>query len=64
MRIAGVLVFLLAITVPALAGGMLAEGDSFPAWTATSQEGKPVSSADYEGRAYLLWFYPKAMTPG
>ena len=45
-------------------GKMLAVGDSFPAWTLPDQTGKPVSSTDMAGKTYLLWFFPKAMTPG
>ena len=48
----------------ALAAGMLKPGDAFPAWKLTDQAGKEVSSADLAGTTYLLWFFPKAMTPG
>ena len=64
MRTAGALALVLSLAAPAFAGEMLAQGDVFPSWTATDEAGKPVSSADYEGRAYLLWFYPKASSPG
>jgi len=43
---------------------MLAAGDQFPAWKLTDHTGKEVSSSDLKGKTYLLWFYPKAMTPG
>jgi peroxiredoxin Q/BCP len=43
---------------------MLHEGDLFPAWTMKDHTGKIVSSSDLAGRTYLLWFYPKAQTPG
>lgn len=29
-----------------------------------NQDGEPVSSSDFAGRKYVLFFYPKAMTPG
>ncbi|MFP3882794.1 MAG: thioredoxin-dependent thiol peroxidase [Actinomycetota bacterium] len=29
-----------------------------------NQDGEPVSSSDLAGRKYVLFFYPKAMTPG
>ena len=29
-----------------------------------NQDGKPVSSADLAGRKYIMFFYPRAMTPG
>lgn len=43
---------------------LLAVGDAFPAWSLSDQTGATVSSTDLAGRSYLLWFYPKAMTPG
>ena len=48
----------------ARAGGVLAAGDAFPQWTLPDQTGKPVSSKDLAGKPYLVWFYPKAQTPG
>lgn len=58
------LLIALAFASPVLAKGLLARGDPFPAWTLTDQNGATVSSKDLAGRTYLLWFYPKAMTPG
>lgn len=46
------------------AAAMLGAGDPFPAWQARDQTGAAVSSKDLAGKTYLLWFYPKAMTPG
>jgi peroxiredoxin Q/BCP len=43
---------------------LLKVGDAFPAWTLPDHTGATVSSADLAGKTYLLWFYPKAMTPG
>jgi peroxiredoxin Q/BCP len=43
---------------------MLAEGAPFPAWKLRDQRGVEVSSADLAGKTYLLWYYPRAMTPG
>ncbi|MGE5235949.1 MAG: peroxiredoxin [Acidobacteriota bacterium] len=48
----------------AFAGGMLKPGETFPTWELQDQAGKRVSSADLKGKPYLLYFYPKAMTPG
>jgi peroxiredoxin Q/BCP len=54
-----------ALTVPLPAHAkMLAPGDSFPAWSLTDQTGAPVASKDLGGKSYLLWYYPKAETPG
>lgn len=61
------LMLLALLAVPAArldAAGLLAVGDTFPAWTLPDQTGAPVSSADLAGKPYLMWFYPKAMTPG
>ena len=40
------------------------EGSKAPAFELLDDEGKPFSSADLAGKAYVLWFYPKAATPG
>jgi thioredoxin-dependent peroxiredoxin len=58
------LVLSLALASTVYAGALLAPGDAFPAWTLTDQTGATVSSRDLAGKTYLLWFYPKAMTPG
>ncbi|MEW6335988.1 MAG: peroxiredoxin [Acidobacteriota bacterium] len=52
------------VAAAAAAGEMLKPGDPFPAWELTDHTGKAVSSKDLAGKTYLLWFYPKAMTPG
>ena len=43
---------------------MLSTGDVAPPFTATAHDGTTVSLNDYRGRMVLLWFYPKADTPG
>lgn len=43
---------------------MLAPGAPMAAFELRDQEGRMVSSTGLAGRRYLLWFYPKAMTPG
>jgi thioredoxin-dependent peroxiredoxin len=62
--ILSLLLLALALATPLYAGPLLAPGDAFPAWTLTDQAGASVSSRDLAGKTYLLWFYPKAMTPG
>ena len=42
----------------------LQPGDDAPDFTALDQTGSPVSLSDYKGRKVLLYFYPKADTPG
>lgn len=65
MRRFAPLAFLFTIlTGTARAGDGLKPGDPFPAWRLLDQKGEAVSSADLAGKTYLLWYYPKAMTPG
>ena len=52
------------LTGVVFAEGMLKPGDTFPAWELPNQNGSMVTSKDYAGKAYLLYFYPKAMTSG
>jgi peroxiredoxin Q/BCP len=46
------------------AGDVLRPGVAFPAWELTDHTGAKVASRDLAGKPYLIWFYPKAMTPG
>ena len=43
---------------------MLTVGQPAPDFTSKTHEGKTVSLLDFRGRKVLLWFYPKADTPG
>jgi peroxiredoxin Q/BCP len=43
---------------------MLEEGDSAPEFTLPDQTGEPVSLADLRGQTVVLYFYPRADTPG
>ena len=43
----------------------LQKGDTAPAFSLADQEGNTVSLADFAGKSrVVLYFYPKAMTPG
>ena len=42
----------------------LQPGDDAPDFTVLDQSGSPVSLSDFAGRKILLYFYPKAGTPG
>ena len=64
MRILLLLALLLPLAPRVDAAALLKPGDPFPAWTLRDQTGVKVSSADLAGKTYLLWFFPKAMTPG
>jgi peroxiredoxin Q/BCP len=39
-------------------------GDKAPAFSLSNQDGKKVSLSDFKGKNLLLYFYPKADTPG
>jgi peroxiredoxin Q/BCP len=43
---------------------MLAEGTTAPDFTLPDEAGTPVTLSDLRGRWVLLWWYPKADTPG
>jgi thioredoxin-dependent peroxiredoxin len=43
---------------------MLKPGDKAPDFSLQSDEGKQVSLSDFKGQRLLLYFYPKASTPG
>jgi peroxiredoxin Q/BCP len=42
----------------------LKPGDKAPAFSLTDQRGKTVKLSDFKGRKLLVYFYPKANTPG
>lgn len=42
----------------------LKEGDKAPQFTLPDQDGELVSSKEFSGQNILIYFYPKAMTPG
>jgi len=43
---------------------MLEQGDKAPDFSATADDGETVSLSDYRGKNLVLYFYPKANTPG
>lgn len=49
---------------PAFGGDMLAPGDRFPSFELEAQDGSRIGSGALAGTTYLLFFYPKADTPG
>jgi peroxiredoxin Q/BCP len=42
----------------------LSIGDKAPAFSLPDQQGKTVKLSDFKGRKLLVYFYPKADTPG
>ncbi len=47
-----------------IGGIMLEVGTKAPDFTLPDQDGNDVSLSDYAGKKVVLWFYPKASTPG
>lgn len=43
---------------------MIEAGKPAPNFTTTAHNGEEVSLDDYRGKKVVLWFYPKANTPG
>ena len=43
---------------------MLEAGSAAPAFSAQDQDGQTVSLADLGGKWVVMWWYPKASTPG
>ena len=43
---------------------MLKIGEKAPAFTLPDQDENSVSLTDFKGKKVVLWFYPKANTPG
>ena len=43
---------------------LIEPGKAAPAFTLPNQDGKSVSLRDFAGKYVLLWWYPKADTPG
>jgi peroxiredoxin Q/BCP len=42
----------------------LKEGDKAPEFRLPAQDGKPIALADLRGKWVVLYFFPKALTPG
>ena len=43
---------------------MLKVGDQAPEFSLPNQDGDNVSLSDYKGKKLVIWFFPKASTPG
>jgi len=43
---------------------MLKVGDPAPDFTLPTHRGKPLTLSSLRGKKVLLWFYPRADTPG
>ena len=42
----------------------LKAGDTAPKFSLPDQDGEEINLADFQGQRVLVYFYPKAMTPG
>ncbi|GAA4969614.1 thioredoxin-dependent thiol peroxidase [Algibacter aquimarinus] len=42
----------------------LKQGDAVPNFTAQDEQGNTISLSDYKGKKLVVFFYPKASTPG
>ena len=42
----------------------LKQGDKVPDFSVNDQDGNKVSLSDYKGKKLVVFFYPKASTPG
>lgn len=42
----------------------LQAGDLAPQFTLLNQDNQPISLSDFKGKKVLVYFYPKALTPG
>jgi len=63
-RLMPVLISMFVAVGHAAGGEMIPVGEPFVDFELEAQDGTTVSSADLEGRPFLLFFYPKASTPG
>jgi peroxiredoxin Q/BCP len=43
---------------------MLNAGDAAPDFTLKDSKGQSVSLKDFQGKTLVMWFFPKADTPG
>lgn len=43
---------------------ILEKGDTVPNFKSIDQDGNPISLSDYKGKKLIVFFYPKASTPG
>ncbi len=51
-------------SAPVIKASSLSVGDLAPEFTLMDQNGKAVSLKDFRGKNVVVYFYPKAMTPG
>jgi len=42
----------------------LKQGDKVPDFTVNNQDGNPITLSDFKGKKLVVFFYPKASTPG
>tara|TARA_B100001142_G_C13689776_1_gene405522 strand:- start:264 stop:407 length:144 start_codon:yes stop_codon:yes gene_type:complete len=47
-----------------MSNSLLVAGDKAPAFTLPNYNGENISLSDFKGKEVILWFFPKASTPG
>jgi peroxiredoxin Q/BCP len=50
--------------MPRYASGVISQGDTAPDFELLDQDGNPVKLSDLRGQPVVVYFYPKASTPG
>ena len=64
MSLSGKLRYVFKLAFGGGPSNMLKPGDSAPDFEATDHNGNTVRLRDLRGKKVVLWFYPKADTPG
>jgi cytochrome oxidase Cu insertion factor (SCO1/SenC/PrrC family) len=59
-----ILLLAAALTACGMPENVEEAGTPFPEFTLTDHNGATVTKADLLGRTSVIWFYPKAATPG
>lgn len=62
--IARAVAHLLRQAVTGKRGAVLREGTPAPEFTVKDESGRSHSLTDYRGKKVILWFFPRASTPG
>lgn len=64
MSLSGKLRYVFKLAFGGGPSNMLSPGDSAPDFEAADHNGQTVRLRDLRGKKVVLWFYPKADTPG
>lgn len=64
LALAALAAFAVTTSPTAAAVELLQPGDPFPGWALQNDTGAVTTADSLKGKTYLLWFFPKAQTPG